>query len=138
MITATRPMICPSMLCSFVCGEEGVAVSRNRRRRKVRNSEGKSSVPAGGRTPAKIVRKVVRRRQSPCCAVSRNVTALVGFVDFHGLIGSQIGKANRGARRRRGVTGGNGEVCSGALHGVGIPIAVGTRHRQPARREQCG
>jgi hypothetical protein len=66
------------------------------------------------------------------------VTRLIDFADLHGLVDRQGRVADRGAGRCGGVPGGGAEIAAaaGAIDGIGVAVALGTRQGERAGREE--
>src|SRR5229473_6538960 len=122
IITATKPIIVPSMFCSFVLFEAPLALKLAGTAVNRRYGRGAGKVPYGTK---KAGGSCGIAWQSPdwCSVPRRYKEALLDFADLHGLVHLVRRIADGRTSGCGRVAGGDGEVVAGAIDGVGVTIA---------------
>src|SRR5713226_956274 len=136
IITATKPIIVPSIFCSFVIFEApraprlaGTAVNR-------RYVEGARKVPWGQAKGRSDLAGSPGRDSDWRSMLHRYKGELLDFADLHGLVHLVRGIADGRTGGRGRVASGDGEVVAGAIDGVGVAIALGPRQAHGAGSEE--
>src|SRR5260370_9527757 len=133
IITATKPIIVPSIFCSFVLVEAPLAPRLAGTAVIERYVEGARKVPCGQAKGRSDLAGSPGRDSDWRSMLHRYKGELLDFANLHGLVHLVRGIADWRTGGCTGVASGCGEVVAGAIEGVGVATRLGPKTRHGSR-----